>query len=79
MSTPVIDAILANHIAVTNYVSEVIEQVSQAETYTRRTNYVTPEYPADMSVPNAFLDDLARLEGYYEDTAVDGSRGFDGL
>jgi len=79
MSTPVIDQILANHIAVTSYVSEVIEQVAQAETYTHRTNYVPPEYPADMSVLNAFLDDLARMEGYYEDAAVEDSRGIDSL
>jgi len=75
----VIDQILANHIAVTHYVSEVIEQIGQAETYTRRSNYLEPPTEPDMSVINEFLDNLARMEGYYEDTAVEESRGVDSL
>ncbi len=77
MSTPIFDKILATHVATTGYISEVIERVTQAETYTRRSNYVTPGHEPDMSVINAFLDDLARMEGYYEDIAVEDSRGID--
>lgn len=79
MSTPVIDGILAVHIATTNAVSEVIELVQQAETFKHRSNYITPDREPDMSVLNDFLDNLARLEGYYEDIAVEDSRGIDPL
>jgi len=68
------EAILRNHITVTNYVSEIVEQVAQAETYTRRSNYVEPGAEPDMSIINSFLDDLARMEGYYEDIAVEEHR-----
>lgn len=71
------DQLFRNHVTVTNYVSEVIEQIGQAETYTRRTNYIEPPREPDMSILNDFLDNLARMEGYYEDIAVDDSRGLD--
>lgn len=38
---------------------EAVEQVIHHEER-RRTNYVAPEYPADMSHLNAFLDSLIR-------------------
>jgi hypothetical protein len=60
----IIDAILANHIAVTNRADVVIreaeEELQKASRYKVRSNFIAPTYPADMSILNAQLDALAR-------------------